>query len=90
MQTNQSIRTEINSIEFASPNVKLDGCPKILLDCAFKIVPETSLPILTQEDASKDVMARYQSGQITAQTSVSKPVLYCQIFLLTMLLTNAF
>jgi hypothetical protein len=81
---------EINSIEFVSPNVKLDGCPKTLLDCVFKIVPETSLPILTQEDASKDVTARYQSGPITAQTSVSKPVLYCQIFLPIMALTDAF
>lgn len=67
-------------IEFANLDVKLDGCHKTLPDCAFNIVPETSLPTLTQEDASKNVTVKYLNGPITAQTSVLKLARYCQIF----------
>jgi hypothetical protein len=81
---------EISLIEFASSNVKLDGCPKTSPDCAFSIVQETSSPTLTQGDVSKNVTAKYQNGPITAQTSASKLVRYYRTYSLTTSLIDAF
>ncbi len=62
---------EIRVIDFANPSAKWDGYHKILQDYVFKTVLVTSSRMLTTGDASKAATDKYQSTQITAQTSVS-------------------